>query len=1042
VITLPTWTKEQSDAIYKSGKNIIVSAGAGSGKTAVLTTRVLHKLENGIHVNELLILTFTKAAASEMKERIRKNLRKKPDLKPELLLLDTAYVTTFDSFSLSIVKKYHYLLNVSSNLKITDNTMIEMLRKDVLRKTMDKFYTNKDVNFLKLIDEFCVKDDHEIYDAMLNISKSFEKDFTKLERLDGYQQLYFSEQKIEEYLNEFEQLVIKKQSDLKEKINEFERIASKDYISKIYENLNGLLSFSTIDDLVSVKSSKIPPLPKNSEEEIKEEKEQLNNVLKDLKKLLDYGTKEQLKNDLLQLKEFVNVFVLVLKDYLKELENQKKEKNYYDFNDIAFLALNLLKNNQEVCDEIKNSFKEIMIDEYQDTNDIQEEFIRLISQNNVYMVGDIKQSIYRFRNANPYLFKKKYDNYRQKINGEKIDLLKNFRSRKEVLQNINLIFNNIMIDNFGGANYLEEHQMVFGNQDYLEKGLTSENYNMEILTYENPKNTGFTKEELEVFAIGKDIQKKINEGYLLYNKDENQVHPAKYQDFVILMDRSSSFDLYKKIFNYLKIPISIEKDETLNDSTCFLVIKNLLKVLLSYTEKNFDTNFRFSFVSVLRSFLFNYQDQAIYDLLQSSSWYQNQLYETIRPILNNISTKSITKILHEVYECTELYRKMIQIGDIKENMMILSSIQNLAENYQLEGKNLKSFYEFLSRINKEEMNITYTNETTSNECVKIMTIHKSKGLEYPICYFSGLYKNFNISDVKEKFIYDKKYGIITPLKEEGMYSCFLKELIKENYLIEEISEKIRLFYVAVTRAKEKMIFLVPKKEKEFPNGIQNQQIKCRSLADFLYMIWDYLKSYQIPVNQNEISLTKNYLNTELEKNWQKNSKLKLQIQELEYQKEEKSQIKYSKNMISLNNLEDDKNIKLGLKIHEYLELIDFHNPDYSVISEKIIQNKIKKFLNSSFLQKRLNGEIYKEYEFVFENENKEHHGIIDLMIIEDNLITIVDYKLNHLFDEAYIKQLNGYQEYIKEQSGKPVELYLYSILKEDFLAIKNNQVML
>ncbi|MCI8575563.1 MAG: hypothetical protein HFI09_03745 [Bacilli bacterium] len=375
-------------------------------------------------------------------------------------------------------------------------------------------------------------------------------------------------------------------------------------------------------------------------------------------------------------------------------------------------------------------------------------------------------------------------------------------------------------------------------------------------------------------------------------------------------------------------------------------------------------------------------------------------------------------------------------------MIILSSIQNLAENCQSEGQNLTKFYDFLVRINKEEMNMSYTNEETNDECVKIMTIHKSKGLEYPICYFSGLYKSFNIRDVKEKFLYDKKYGIITPLKNEGTYNCFLKELVKNNYLIEEISEKIRLFYVAVTRAKEKMIFILPKKEKEFSTLNHNSQLKCRSFADFLYIIWDYLKDYQIPINIEEISLSKNYLDTQLEKVWKSELKTKFDVQELTNQKEEKRQIKYSKNMISLNHFEDDKNIKLGRKVHEYLELIDFHNPDYSLIPEKLIQSKIKKFLESPFLKKHLNSEIYKEFEFVFENETGEHHGIIDLMIIENNRILIVDYKLNNILDEAYIKQLKGYQHYIMEQSEKKVELYLYSILSEQIIAIENDKVAL
>ena len=207
-----------------------------------------------------------------------------------------------------------------------------------------------------------------------------------------------------------------------------------------------------------------------------------------------------------------------------------------------------------------------MIDEYQDTNDIQENFISMIENNNVYMVGDIKQSIYRFRNANPYIFKNKYDSYADNDGGLKIDLVKNFRSREEVLDNINEIFNYIMDNDIGGAEYHESHEMVFGNNSYIEEGKTEQEYNMEILEYHYDKDSKYTKEEIEIFTIADDIINKISNKFKVFDKDEKLLRDITYNDFVILMDRTTDFDLYKKIFEYKGIPLTLYKDDKLNNS--------------------------------------------------------------------------------------------------------------------------------------------------------------------------------------------------------------------------------------------------------------------------------------------------------------------------------------------------------------------------------------------------------------------------------------------------------------------------------------------
>ena len=181
----------------------------------------------------------------------------------------------------------------------------------------------------------------------------------------------------------------------------------------------------------------------------------------------------------------------------------------FNFIDIARLAIKVVMDNPDVKEELTDTFQEILVDEYQDTSDLQELFISLISKNNVYMVGDIKQSIYRFRNANPYIFKNKYDNYAEGNNGMKIDLVKNFRSRREVLANINEVFNLVMDNLIGGAEYHESHQMVYGNTTYIEEGMTNYDYNFQVLEYELPEDKKYSKEEIEIFTIAKDIKDKI-----------------------------------------------------------------------------------------------------------------------------------------------------------------------------------------------------------------------------------------------------------------------------------------------------------------------------------------------------------------------------------------------------------------------------------------------------------------------------------------------------------------------------------------------------
>ena len=322
---------------------------------------------------------------------------------------------------------------------------------------------------------------------------------------------------------------------------------------------------------------------------------------------------------------------------------------------------------------MKNYFNEIMVDEYQDTSDIQEEFINLIENNNVYMVGDIKQSIYRFRNANPYIFKNKYDNYKNNNGGFKIDLSKNFRSRKEVIEDINEVFSPIMDDKIGGADYINEHAMVFGNFDYINSGNNNIENNLEIYKYDYDKDTAYSKEEIEIFIIANDIKNKVKNNYPVMDKKTKLVRPVTYNDFVILMDKSKSFSLYKKIFEYLEIPLSIMRDESLLNNDHVGLIRNLCELVLLEKNKTYDSTYAFDFLSLGRSYLFDYTDQALFDMVTTGN-YMGELKDVIQHMCD-YTNESLSIFLTELFKSINIYDKLVKIGDIDENLTVLEGLE-------------------------------------------------------------------------------------------------------------------------------------------------------------------------------------------------------------------------------------------------------------------------------------------------------------------------------------------------------------------------------
>lgn len=1034
---MPKWTVEQSSAINETGKNIIVSAGAGSGKTAVLSERVLTHLKNKISITDLLILTFTNAAASEMKDRIRKKVKNIPELKEELDKIDIAFITTFDAFSLSLVKRYKEYLNISSNIKIIDNSIIALKKKEFLNEIFDELYLNNNTLFLKLLSDLTLKDDKDIFNGILNLNNKLDNIYNKEEILNNYISKFYQIDNLENIFNEYFKLINKKIKEISNQIDNLSIYVDNSFIDKMNSVFINLFNSKSYEDIrYNIYNLEKLPILRNACEEAKKIKEEISSIIKIIKELTKYNSEEEIINSLLATKDYVTIIIEILKKLDNKINIYKKDNDSYEFIDIAKLAIKLLKENPLICEELKNKYKEILIDEYQDTNDLQDIFISLIANNNLYMVGDIKQSIYRFRNANPNIFKSKYEDYSKSVSGLKIDLNKNFRSRRQVIDNINLIFNLIMDEEVGGANYLETHQMQFGLTSY--DSVNKENYAMEVLNY-NPLDKKFSDTEIEIFIVLNDIKNKILNGYEIMDKDTNLPRKANYGDFVILMDRATNFDLYKKIFEYYNVPISIYRDTTISDSVDINIIKNIYNLIILIKKKDFGKLFSYSYMAIARSYLFNISDLEILKTIKDRDYSATKIYAICYNLAKDLDNLNNIELYDKIIQEFNFLDRVITIGNVKEHLVTLDSIAKIVSNATSLGYTPEDFLDYLNQVSEEGLDIKLSLNKDSSNSVKIMTIHASKGLEYPICYFTGLGKKFNISDLKDKLYYDNNYGFITPYFNKSINNTILKTLLKTKYIQDEVSEKIRLFYVALTRAREKIILVGSFKENELAYKKENlinleERLKYMSFRDIINSIYKYLTRYVKEIDINSLGLNKDYNLSKLVKEFNFNSTSKIIVDNYDVEEELIANKRVSKVVNKLLSSEEKKNIELGLRMHYLFEITDFNNPDYSMMND-FEKSCLKNFLNTKILDNNIG--IYKEYEFIYNNKELIH-GIIDLLIIKENTCIIVDYKLKYVDDSNYFKQLSYYREYIKDLTGKKTITYLYSIIDSKLILIEGD----
>ena len=1031
---MPKFTLDQQKAIDLEGSNILVSAGAGSGKTAVLTERVLRKLNEGTHINELLILTFTNKAALEMKERIRKKL-KENKMFDELDLLDSSYITTFDAYSLALVKKYADVIHLSRNINIAESSILELAKKEILDEIFLDYYDKCPKNFLNLITKFCLKDDRTIKKRIIELNNTLDLKLDKETFINTYIEKYYNDEVIDKYIEDYLKLLQEKKENIINLYEDVRSLTSNKYLQQLEEVFLPFLNANTYEELRSTIFTSLPRVRTGVDSDSKEIRDNLTTLLKEFKDLVIYENIKDIKESIIKTKDYISIILDLVKELDKRFTLFKENNNYFTFMDIEKLAISLVRDNLEIKEEVKNSFKEILIDEYQDTNDIQEAFINYIANNNVYMVGDIKQSIYRFRNANPSIFKEKYDNYKKGVGGRVIDLAKNFRSRREVLDDINLFFSHIMDDYLGEADYNNGHALAFGNMTYETSAKTTNNNYLDIYTYD-AKDKEYSKLEKEAFIIANDIKEKINNKYLVYDKDIDTLREIEYRDFVILLDRATDFVTYKQIFEYLSLPITLYEDEKTSGSIDLYLLKNIFIIAKSIITNTFDTKFRLAFTSISRSFLFEISDDDIYKYLENDTYKKSSVYKIFKEILDNYEVLTPVTYLEEVLEKLEYTDKLMLIGNVDINSSRMEYFYNLITNLENSNFTILEVSDYLEKINDFKLEIKLAISKEDSNSIKIMTIHKSKGLEYPICYFAGFYKDFNKDEYKSNVLFDDNYGIIID-EVDSNNKLITKTLSLEKLKQKDISEKIRLLYVALTRAREKMIIVMPNIENDKDLGNIVNDYDRLNYTNFAKMVISVssLFSNKIKEIENIENISKKYLDVK-----RIESKINSNIKELEvipsiYLKDIKVKETYHKE--NNNEVEeiDLKLLEIGRIVHALFERIDFTNNKLPYIDSDYYKEKLTNFMNSTFMKKYQDYKKYQEYEFIYNNSNKNYHGKIDLLLVGEKEAVIVDYKLKNTKDDAYIKQLNGYKEMISKKLNLETSCYLYSIIDEVFVKI-------
>ncbi|WP_131041066.1 helicase-exonuclease AddAB subunit AddA, partial [Clostridioides difficile] len=1035
----PKWTKEQLEVIESRECNLLVAAAAGSGKTAVLVERIIQMItsrENPIDIDKLLVVTFTNAAASEMRERIGDAIGKALDENPEnkhlqnqLVLLNKSSITTIHSFCLDVIKSNFHRINLDPNFRIGDQTECAILKQEAIEEVFEDLYEERDEGFLNLVESYAERGgDKEVQDIILGIysfamaspePKKWLIDSAERFNIDenfDFSQSIWARAILDTVKIEINGLCLNMERALKEveSIEELETFAEK--LSVEYKKIADIsqacnkswdeaykkmasMSFENYVKGVKRISKDAPSYIKESKEKAKTIRDKTKKSLESIVSATFNKDNDSIREEIKYLYNIVKPISSVVLRFEEEYSNKKREKGIIDFNDIEHFALNILTDVDEkgnivpsdIAVGYRNKFYEIFIDEYQDSNLVQEVLLKAVANTgtpNRFMVGDVKQSIYRFRQAKPELFLQKYNNYNDKKGSShrKIMLYKNFRSREEVVDAVNYIFENIMNENIGEIEYTEKERLNLGanfNVDTDEKSIIGGATEIHLIQKDNKldddiindkddrinnKENEIEEEEkldniqLEARMVGniiKDLMKVNEDGKIqkVYDKGIDGYRPVEFRDIVILLRATSAWaPVFADELMNMDIPTYADVGVGYFDTIEIKTILSLLQIIDNPMQD-------IPLISVLKSPIFGFtpedlidirvqsKDKIFYEVLKSTAEYdgftdsQNENESEFIPSEECINKSKDFLIKLKEFKEKSMYMSTDEfiwylytrtgyyayVGALPGGSQRQANLKVLFERAkQFEETSLKGIFNFVNFIEKlkkssSDMGSAKTLGENAN-VVRIMSIHKSKGLEFPVVICSAMGKNFNTQDFKKSILYHHNLGYgpqFVDYERRISFPSIAKEALKSKINIENLSEEMRVLYVAFTRAKEKLIITgstrnIQDSIKRWSNGIESldtiSQYEILKGKNFLDWIMPCVLRHRDLSNLLEEVGLDAVFNVEHNSKWY--GKL------------------WNKNDILVEKKSDEEKES----IEEILEKIDVDNPDsdyYSEIEEKL-----------------------------------------------------------------------------------------------------------
>lgn len=870
----PQWTADQQKVIDLRDSNILVSAAAGSGKTAVLVERIIGRItdrQTPVDIDRLLVVTFTKAAAAEMRGRIGEALQQKleqtPDddnLQRQIGLLHNAQITTIDSFCQHIIRNYFHVIDLDPMFQVGDETDLKIMKETVLGEVLEQKYADarqkENQVFLDAMQMFATgRTDKEIESIVLKLYELAQSYPFPDEQLEQWKNSYALRSVEEMEQTEWMEKYI---ADVQMIVAECEKKAFAAYqisvdgvgleaytltIQTEWQQIKELRECKTLQELCDgigkISFGRLSAIRGNKHDKaLQEQIKALRTSYKDkgieqLQKEMLAEPPEEMLAMMQQMDAPVRELVQLTIDFGKAFAEKKREDGIIDFADMEHFALQILVTRDEdgnsvpsaTAKELQEYYEEIMTDEYQDSNYVQEMILTSISRGPeqspyLFMVGDVKQSIYQFRLARPDLFMEKYHAYDTEEGGNRrIDLRQNFRSRASVLESANYIFERIMRQDFGGIAYDDAAKLVPGAVFDPCEERTADQTEIILLNMDAQEDNDFGKRELEAMAIGQKIRDMVQGDHPMYVSDKGGYRPIEYRDIVILLRSMKGWtEEFQETLADMGIPAMAPKKTGYFATLEVQTMLNLLRVIDNPRQD-------IPLVAVLRSPIYGLQDEELAKIAAERSGLQyldniwaycdrhedalseklSDLLDTLQAYQRKAETVSVYELLREIYEETGYYALMSAMPGGEQRSANLDILLQQAIEFAENGhRGIFGFCRYIEMLKKSDIDFGEATVGTAANAVQLVSIHKSKGLEFPVVFVAGMGKQFNKQDMRKKLLLDVDYGVganYVDLEERLYKPTVMKRFIARQMLENSLSEEVRILYVALTRAKEKLI---------------------------------------------------------------------------------------------------------------------------------------------------------------------------------------------------------------------------------------------